>query len=236
MENPDKSKLRFNIINLLVYIVGIVLIVRLFNFQIVHGEEYRQLSNNRLTREEIVNPTRGNIFDRTGNVLVGNTMGFELQLYKSKVDTQTLNDTILKVINILEKNNDKYTDTFPITLDPIKYTIEGDALSNWKANNKIEENASAQDALYVFRDKYEINSNDVSKIRKIITVRYRIQTESYSSTKPIIIAKNIGRQSMLEVSELNNDLPGVDIITKSIRDYRNRKPCFSYYRIYGENK
>lgn len=65
MIDPDRNKLRYNIINLLIYIIGIVLVMRLFDFQIVHGEEYRQLSNNRLTREIKVNPTRGNISDRT---------------------------------------------------------------------------------------------------------------------------------------------------------------------------
>lgn len=65
MLDPDRNKLRYNIINLLIYIIGIVLVMRLFDFQIVHGEEYRQLSNNRLTREIKVNPTRGNISDRT---------------------------------------------------------------------------------------------------------------------------------------------------------------------------
>lgn len=65
MIDPDRNKLRYNVLNLLIYIVGIILVMRLFDFQIVHGEEYRQLSNNRLTREIKVNPTRGNITDRT---------------------------------------------------------------------------------------------------------------------------------------------------------------------------
>ena len=138
MVESERNKFRYNLINLLIYVVGIILVIRLFDFQIVHGEEYRQLSNNRLTREIKVNPTRGNILDRTGNVIVGNTMGFELQLYKSKVDSQTLNNTILKVINILEKNEDTYIDTLPIKVNPFEYTYDGETLEKWKKNNNIK--------------------------------------------------------------------------------------------------
>lgn len=236
MVEPEKNKVRYNIVNLLIYIIGIVLVVRLFDFQIVHGEEYRQLSNNRLTREIKVNPTRGNILDRTGNVIVGNTMGFELQLYKSKIETQELNETILKVINILEKNGDTYTDTFPINQDLTDYTITGDSLTNWKKNNKIEEKLNIEEILNFFKDKYEINSDNINDIRKIIIVRYRIQTEGYSSTNPLIISKSISRLSMLEINERSNELAGIDVETKSIRDYKNRKTCITYYRLYGKNK
>ena len=43
--------LRFNILTVFTYIIGIVLIIQLFNLQIVHGAEYREESNTRLTRE-----------------------------------------------------------------------------------------------------------------------------------------------------------------------------------------
>lgn len=235
MNKTDKDKLRYNMLNLLIYSIGIVLVVRLFDFQIVHGKEYRQLSNNRLTREVTISPTRGNIVDRTGNVLVGNTMGFELQLYKSKIETEQLNETILKIVNILEKNGDTYIDTFPIKVNPIEYTYSGETLTNWQNNNNVK-NMSAEEVLYVFKDKYKISNDDITEVRKIISIRYRIETEHYSSTNPLLISKNISRLSMLEINEKGNELSGIEIITKSIRDYRNRNSCISYFRLYGKNK
>lgn len=220
MGDTDRNKVRYNILNLVVYVVAITLVLRLFDFQIIHGEEYRQMSNNRLTREIVVTPTRGNILDRTGNSIVGNEMGFELQLYKSKIDSEILNTTILNVINILEKNEDTYTDTFPIKTNPFEYTTTGDTLKNWKKNNKIKEDATAEEAFYEFAKKYEINNTNIEEIRKIIVIRYRIQTEGYSSTKPIIISKNISRQSMTELNERSNEFAGIDIIRTSIRDYK----------------
>ena len=87
------------------YIIGIVLIVQLFNLQIIHGAEYREQSNTRLTRESTLKADRGDILDRYGNSLVSSSQKFNLELYKSKIDTQALNNSILKIVNVLEKYN-----------------------------------------------------------------------------------------------------------------------------------
>ena len=57
----EHVNLRFNILIVIVYVVGVILISRLFNLQIVHGEEYRETSNTRLSRERTVEATRGDI-------------------------------------------------------------------------------------------------------------------------------------------------------------------------------
>ena len=56
---------RFNVLTILIYAIGIILMVRLFNLQIVHGAEYRERSNTRLSRESTLEATRGDILDRS---------------------------------------------------------------------------------------------------------------------------------------------------------------------------
>ena len=58
--------LRFNLLTILTYIIGIILIAQLFNLQIVHGAEYREQSNTRLTRESTLEAARGSILDSSG--------------------------------------------------------------------------------------------------------------------------------------------------------------------------
>ena len=60
----------------IVYIVGIIILFRLFNLQIVNGAEYREDSNTRLAREATIEAARGSILDRSGNVLVSTEMKF----------------------------------------------------------------------------------------------------------------------------------------------------------------
>ena len=73
-------------LTVLTYFVGIVLIIQLFNLQIVHGAEYREESNTRLTRETALEATRGEILDRTGTALVSSSTKFSLELNKTKID------------------------------------------------------------------------------------------------------------------------------------------------------
>lgn len=50
-----------------------------------------------------------------GNSLVTTVMGFNVEIYKTKVDDQTLNQAILDFVTILEANGDNYLDKLPLT-------------------------------------------------------------------------------------------------------------------------
>lgn len=218
--NKKSINFRYNTITIFTYLIGIILIVQLFNLQIVHGAKYREESNTRLTRESTLEATRGEILDRSGNVLVSSSQKFNLELYKSKIDTNALNDSILKIIQVLEKYNVSYVDSFPIKIDPFEYTIADTNLSNWKSNNGINENATAEEAFYKFKDKYKIQNTDISEIRKIIAIRYAIVQEGYSSTKSLTIAKDIPREAVAEFSEEGDEFPGINISVQPVRQYK----------------
>lgn len=219
--NRKNINLRYNIVTAITYIIGVILIVQLFNLQIVHGSQYREESNTRLTRESVLEADRGDILDRSGNVLVSSSQKFNLELYKTKVDKNTLNDSILKIIQVLEKNNAGYTDYFPIKVNPFEYTISDDELAKWKKNNNIAENANAEQAFYAFKDKYKIQNENVEEARKIMAIRYAIDQEGYSSTKSIVIAKDIPREAIAEFSEKSDDFPGINIAVEPVRQYKN---------------
>ena len=218
--NKKSINFRYNTITIFTYLIGIILIVQLFNLQIVHGAKYREESNTRLTRESTLEATRGEILDRSGNVLVSSSQKFNLELYKSKIDTDTLNESILKIIQVLEKYDVSYTDSFPININPFGYTISDTSLSNWKKNNNIDSDATAEEAFYKFKDKYKIKNEDITEVRKIIAIRYAIVKEGYSSTKALTIAKDIPREAIAEFSEKGDDFPGINITVQPVRQYK----------------
>ena len=167
--------IRYNIITVLTYCIGIILVVQLFNLQIVHGNEYLETANTRLTRESVLKAARGNIRDNSGTILAGTGTSNNLEIYKSKIDTDTLNDTILRVANVLEQNNSKYIDNFPIKINPFSFTYNNEEKEkNWKKSNRIDENLTAEETFYKFKEKYQIKNDDIQEIRKIITIRYQI--------------------------------------------------------------
>ena len=220
MEYRDKSKIRFNILSALVYMIGLVLIFQLFNLQIVHGAEYRAQSNTRLTRESTIKAARGDIKDSTGNSLVTTKMTFDLEIYKTKVDDQTLNEALLKLIHILEANGDSYNDNLPLTVEPyaFKQTAEEEQ-KKWKKQYKIDENATAEEAFAAMKEKYNITTEDPIEARKVMAIRYEISRNGYSNTKTVSIATNITRESEQQIREQNAEFPGITIVTEPLVSY-----------------
>ena len=217
--NKRNINLRYNIATILTYFVGIILIFQLFNLQIVHGEEYREQSNARLTRESTLEATRGKILDRTGSVLVTSDMTFALELYKSKVDPDTLNNSMLNIVNTLGKYEKELPDSFPIQVNPFRYTIEGEELGKWQDDNGIPRGKTAEQVFYEFKEKYEISNENVEDVRKIIMLRYEIAKTGYSSTKAYRLANNLSREAVSEFCERSLDFPGINIIIEPERRY-----------------
>ena len=215
----ESINLRFNILSLAIYLVGAILIIQLFNLQIVNGESYREQSNTRLSRESKLEAARGDILDSSGNVLATSKMAFSLELYKTKISDEALNNSILQLINVLEEHHQSYVDSFPIEADPYEFTIEGDELTNWKNKNKLKQEAEAEDCFNYFKKKYGITNEDPSDVRKILAIRYEIATRGYSSTRPINIATDISPEVVSILSERSEDFPGINIVTESVRSY-----------------
>lgn len=214
------NRIRYNIITILVYLIGIVLLAQLFNLQIIHGAEYRETSNVRLTRESVLKADRGNIKDNTGTLLAGVEAQNTIVLYKTKVSNQILNDTILRLINLLSQNGDKYVDNFLMDVNPYRFKLtEEESQKKWKKANNINEDATAEETFNYFKNKYEITTDNVEDARKIMAIRYEISYQGYSNTKSIQIAQNISRNTLLEIKERNSDFPGVEITEEPKRVY-----------------
>ena len=221
-EQREKSNLRYNFIIIFIYICGIILLCQLFNLQIVKGEEYRATSDTRLTRETTLKAARGSILDSKGNEIAGTRTSYTLELYNSKVSTKDLNTSILNMINVLESNGDKYKDTFPIKINPFEYIITDEKLKTFKEENELEENLSAEQAFYYFKDKYEIEQENIEDVRKIIVVRYRISQEGYSSTNPLTIATDISNESIQIFNESSSKFSGIHIAIEPVRKYQQK--------------
>lgn len=217
----DKNiRLRYNILNVIIYIVGIVLLLQLFNLQIVHGSEYRETSNTRLTREAVLKAARGDITDSSGVKLVTTKTGFSLELYKTKIDDQELNNMILKMVEILEENKDEVVDNLPIDINPYKFNMENEEeQKEWKKEYELDENANAEECFNTLKEKYKIQSENIEDIRKIMVVRYEIDRNGYSNIRPIIVAKDISRESSIQIEEQGHLLPGTAIVTEPIVTY-----------------
>lgn len=218
--NTANTRLRYNILGVLIYLIGIVLLLQLFNLQIVHGEEYRAQSNTRLTRETVLKAARGKIIDRTGIDLASTKIVNSLKLYKSKMSSEELNNTLLEIIKVLEQNGDKYADNLPIAINPIRFTMEDEEeQKKWKKEMEIDENFTAEQVFEKLKDKYDITTENIDDARKIMTLRYEINIQGYSSTRPVEISDDISETSLAIFNEQNFKFPSIAIIPEPQRVY-----------------
>lgn len=141
-------------------------------------------------------------------------------MYKAKTDDAQLNDSISLMTAILQQNGDSYVDTFPISIDPFEFHFDSDEqMAEWKKEYKIPEAASAEEAFYLFRDKYNINSQDVGEIRRILAIRYAITTIGYTTTRSMQISGDISRQSAVQLQENSQNLTGINVVVEPVRIY-----------------
>ena len=210
---------RFNVLIVFVCIVGLAFIVKLYDLQIVNGESYLEQSEKRLVREISVQGPRGEIYDRYGKLLVTNETGYDLCIYYTKIEKKELNNMLLKVAKILEKNEDKYYNNFPVDFSTMTFLKSEASIKTWKKNNGIKESATVADVIEFYKKKYEIETDNIEEISRIIPLRYEIATKGYTSYKSIILAKGISVASMLEIEERNNEFSGINISKYPVRKY-----------------
>ena len=111
---------------LFVLIVGFTflsasLIYRVFDLQIVNGEDYLNNFKLKIRKERSIRSTRGNIYDCNGELLAYNELAYNVTIedvYESGNEkNEKLNGTIRKLIKIVEDNGDKIINDFNIVLD-----------------------------------------------------------------------------------------------------------------------
>lgn len=128
---------------LILVFVGIcgIMINRIFDLQIVHGEEYLDSFQMKIMKERTIKGSRGCIYDRNGNLLAYNELAHSVtieDIYESgRYKNLNLNTTIYKLINIIEGNGDSIASDFKIVLDKNNryvFTVEGTQLSRFLAD------------------------------------------------------------------------------------------------------
>ena len=97
-QTPDSDWYKRRIIGLICFVIpGLAfLLFRLFYLQIIEGENFRRLSENNCIRLQSIDPPRGLIFDRNGELLVDNRPSYDLSIVVK--DARPL-DTTLKYLS-----------------------------------------------------------------------------------------------------------------------------------------
>lgn len=134
----------FNRLTLLVVLMialAAILVQRLFSLQIVEGQNY--LNNFKLTikKETTLKSTRGNIYDRNGELLAYNKLAYSVTMednYASgKGKNESMNKTIYDAIKIIESCGDTVKNDFDVIINDYgqyEYALQGTKLNRFLAD------------------------------------------------------------------------------------------------------
>ena len=134
---------RTSLLYVLFALMAFVLIQRIFSLQIVHGEEYEKNFSLQTVKERSLKSTRGNIYDRNGNVLASNRLTYSVTLEdngsydSSREQDLSLNGVIYQIIQLIEANGDSITEDFHIIVDEsgsYAFDVTGVALDRFRAD------------------------------------------------------------------------------------------------------
>ena len=110
-------------------LMSCTLVVRLFKLQIMEGEQYQDAYIALAEKEIKTASTRGNIYDRNGNVLASNELTYSVTIQdigtlKKDVDWNTM---LYQLVNILNKHGETVEGSLELTVDSdgeISYTAK----------------------------------------------------------------------------------------------------------------
>lgn len=247
-----RTRLFFMII--LVNVMAGVLIYRVFDLQIVHGEDYLDSFQLLIRKQRSIPGSRGRIYDRNGNLLAYNELSNSVTIedvYESgRSRNASINQTIDRLVTIIQRNGDRVINDLPITASDgiYAYTVSGTSLLRFLAD--IYGHASIDDLTYEERTKTAAGAVEdlcttfgigsytdpddrksfvpgagysMERVLEIVCVRYNMNLNSYQKYISTTVAERVGEKTVADVMENADDLPGVSIQEETARTYIDGK-------------
>lgn len=246
-------KSRVFILSLLFAGLFSILIVRVFNLQVVNSEKYVLGYTQMSEKTRYSTGTRGNIYDADGNLLAYNepiySVTMEDTLESGETKSDRLNAIIYKTFSIIEKYGDSIVMDFPLVMDSngtVSFSTEISERTRLRFLKDIygtetldteEKKLSEESAENVFsylcgEKKYDVDKElytDADAL-KIVMIRYNLSLNAYQKYISTTIAKNVSEQTVAAIYENASDIPGVKISEDTKRVYNN---SFYYSLIVG---
>lgn len=208
---------------LLIFLFLFLCIIRLISMQIVEGAEYLAQTEKSYTATQDIIATRGQIFDSAGTLMTSNKAVYKAIVQKAFLPYASQNDVLLKAVEQLQKNGEKWNDSVPLTYtEPFTFTVpDGDALLAFKNKILVNADATESNCISALAKKYRIDTEKFTpvQVRLIGGVRYEMEKRDFSYDNRFTLADDISIDTVVALKELSAKLPGVDVVEESARDY-----------------
>lgn len=224
----EEKKGRFVAMVIIFVCLTAVFVFTLAKNQIIDGKT-ETASNTASVETTEVKATRGQIFDRNGNVIVGNRQGndvvFNAAEFPEYSEQEERNKLIKSLIDLFEKNNVEWNDDMPIVLDANgNYQFAPDRekdIATMKSRDilRLNKYATADDCMNELIERYKLESYSKSDARKIASVCYEMKINNFNSANPYTFATDVSDLVASVIKENSVFYKGVDVQIANYREY-----------------
>ena len=216
-------------------IIKNLILVKILYMTTFKYEHYTELAENKTYKQLLIKAPRGEIKDRYGRLLAGNKNLFTVQVSGDEIKRKDsngksmANDICLKLINLLEKNNEEYIDEFPIYIQNGKYYYTFDKnIREYKNNNNIPQELDAKESFYYLVDQLVSEGVLTQDDRKLEVSKLQKKLNENGYYPPILVSKWLfteekNKQDWLESYGINDSKITAKKAFYEIRNNKNYK-------------
>ncbi|MDR1704353.1 MAG: hypothetical protein LBS19_06670 [Clostridiales bacterium] len=202
----------------------LVLITKLYNIQIVRGDEFQESARIYKNTQEISAP-RGGIYDRNGQPLAVNRSTLMIKINTANKETAK-NDMLIRFVRLMNRYGVEMIDALPITdTAPREFKFNGSASreKTWKNDMGLDQDITADEAYTELMDKkFKITEEETEltpeEARMVLSLRQSVHLQRFNKN-PVVVAHDVSAEACAAVEERTADYPGVYIDLDYLREY-----------------
>ena len=241
MEKKKRTPEFWRYIAFLVVLFGIFvwLTSGLVNLQLKQSEEFLEKVDETRTKTIALRGKRGNISTSDSVIMAEDELIYNVTFQKDATDNtkalyQQYTASILETIDIIEKNGGEIAVDFVIDRDPdtgewrfnfgsgVSDSVLETRERQWRSNNyltNLNRYGTAEQCIERLKDRYQI-TDDISEenMLKIMAIYSEMQMNIFNS-QPIVIAKDVRYETVIEIETRSMMLPGMSIEIGTKRVY-----------------
>ncbi len=208
---------RFIILASIFSAFALIFTVRLVDLQLIRGDYYATLAEQRRSSTQSVAAARGSILDRYGNVLAEDRAGLSLVLDGTQLPLSDVNTVLAAVVTCLCDAGQTWNDTLPLSLSaPWTFTGTADGVYSML---KLPHTASAETVWSACVARYGAASLPDTVQRHVVGIRYTMERAGFNAVTPYVLASDISQQTAAVIQAHPSVYAGVRVQTVPVREY-----------------
>ncbi len=229
---------RYLLFVVILFAIFVWLVSGLVNLQLKQEDVYAEKAESQRTKTIALRGKRGTISSADSVILAEDEMIYNVTFYRDasagRARYPEFTRSIIETINIIEKNGGAVSVSFVIERDPensgkwvfnfgsgVSDSVLATRERQWRSNNYLVSESkygTAEQCITALKDRYKIG-DDVSEdmMLKIMAIYSEMQMNLFNS-QPIVIAKDVKYETVIEIETKSMTLPGmaVEVGTKRV--------------------